>query len=380
MPSTNMNQYISEDLYLTDEERTDLEDIQITGSAITFRNQDFDVAGLVKRYEQGDIIVPRISNKTQAAQDIEMNSFQRGFVWNKKQMDSFIESLLLEYPVPGFFFVQQNDRRLIVLDGQQRLETLRRFYSGFNGEKKYRLGLPKSRFADMTYAELPDRYRRILDDTYITTTVIILDGAPDSYEVVYDVFARLNSGGTQLTPHEIRMALYNGALMSKIDEINTSDAWRKLYGTEMPNKRFRDHELILRILALYLNSDKYTKPLGAFLNRFSEEYRDGESDNLLVAISLFEQTAAVLSDTCSAPFSLPGKSQVNTARADSIMCAFMDAISRGRHFAKEDVVACIDAINNCEEYEEATTSNTSDEKQVSKRLDLAKEIVNQCAR
>lgn len=378
MSLDNIAQSISEDLYLTDEERMDLEDVQMTGSAITFRSQDFDVAGLVKRYEQGDIIVPRIGNKTEAAQDIEMNSFQRGFVWNKKQMDSFIESLLLEYPVPGFFFVQQNDRRLIVLDGQQRLETLRRFYSGLNGEKKYRLGLPKSRFAGMTYAELPDKYRRILDDTYITTTVIILDGAPNSHEVVYDVFARLNSGGTQLTAHEIRMALYNGELMSKIDEINACKSWRKLYGTEMPNNRFRDHELVLRIIALYMEADKYTKPLGAFLNRFSERYRDGESNDLQAAINLFEQAATVLSENYTAPFSLPGKAQINTARADSIMCAFMDAIANGQHFTRMDVIACIDRINSLEEYEEATTSNTSDERQVLKRLNLAKEAVNQC--
>ena len=112
---------IPSDYMLTDEEREDLilsmsyEDVPIR-----YRNQDFDVRGLVQRMESGDIIIPRIGLRHEA---LEMNAFQRGFVWNNRQMDSFVESLLLEYPTPSIFFVQQNDRRLIVLDGQQRLET-----------------------------------------------------------------------------------------------------------------------------------------------------------------------------------------------------------------------------------------------------------------
>lgn len=371
----------SGDLNLTTEELNDLEDIRDASAAITYRNQDFDVAGLVRRLNSEDIIVPRIGSKTNSHLH-ELNAFQRGFVWNKKQMDSFIESLLLEYPIPGLFFVQNRDRRLIVLDGQQRLETLRRYYAGLTGERKYRLKLPGSPFDGLSYSELPDRHRRTLDNTYIATTVIMLDNTNESHNAVYDVFARLNSGGTQLTPHEIRMALYNGNLMNLIDEANLDKNWRELYGSREPNRRFRDHELVLRILALYLNESTYSKPLGRFLNDFSEEYRTGENEDLLDALSIFKKAVDSLAsaDLCNGAFSLPGKTQINTARADSIMVAIMHEISDANGSISIDYQDYISRLNQDENYIDSTTSATSDDAQVHRRIEIAREAIRNARR
>lgn len=365
----------AEDLTLTDEERSELEEIGPKAPSISFRNQDFDVAGLVKRLNNGDILIPRIRSHEKDSNLLEMNAFQRGFVWNRRQMDSFIESLLLEYPIPGLFLVQQNDRKLIVLDGQQRLETLRRFYSGLCGDKKYRLRLPDAQFDKKSYDELPEKYRRILDDTYITSTVIILDNTPDSYESVYDVFARLNSGGTQLTPHEIRMALYNGPLMETIDEINMQTSWRRLYGSEVPNKRFRDHELILRIIALYLDEDSYVKPLGGFLNRFAKEHRNGSDsrgDALACAVLLFKQAADLLIEARETPFSTIGSRQLNAARAESIMVALMDVIDKQELQSVELIREALSDLDEDEKYGDAITGSTSDDALVHSRIAIAK--------
>jgi hypothetical protein len=53
--------------------------------------------------------------------------------------DRFIESLLLGYPIPGIILVQQQDRRYLVLDGQQRLRTLAAFYDGLHAGKEFSL-------------------------------------------------------------------------------------------------------------------------------------------------------------------------------------------------------------------------------------------------
>src|SRR3989304_6490807 len=81
--------------------------------SITSYGADFDVDGLVKRIDRDDIFVP---------------PFQRGYVWNINQASRFIESLLLGLPVPGIFLSKDDDRKLLVIDGQQRLVTLARFY------------------------------------------------------------------------------------------------------------------------------------------------------------------------------------------------------------------------------------------------------------
>lgn len=89
---------------------------------LSYFGTDFDVHGLVRRLGTEDIIVPRFDP---IIEDISgVAGFQRKFVWKKTQMDRFIESLLLGFPIPGIFLVQQADRSLLVLDGQQRLTTL----------------------------------------------------------------------------------------------------------------------------------------------------------------------------------------------------------------------------------------------------------------
>lgn len=90
--------------------------------AITSYGADMPVDSIVRRLERGDIFVP---------------SFQRNYVWSQKQASRFLESLLLGLPVPGIFlFKEPHNRKLMVVDGQQRLATLERFYAGlFNGKK-----------------------------------------------------------------------------------------------------------------------------------------------------------------------------------------------------------------------------------------------------
>src|SRR5260370_350703 len=88
---------------------------------------DYPVDGLVQRLKNGDIVIPTFDPE---APDSAVAGFQRKYVWSKRQADRFVESLLLGYPVPGIFLVRQADKRLLVLDGAQRLETVRSFYSG----------------------------------------------------------------------------------------------------------------------------------------------------------------------------------------------------------------------------------------------------------
>jgi hypothetical protein len=95
---------------------------------VTSYGADYPVDGLIKRLKAGDIAIPTFDPEVDPVIDVE--GFQRQFVWTKPQCDRFIESLLLGLPVPGIFLVKQSDGRLLVLDGQQRLRTLEAFYSG----------------------------------------------------------------------------------------------------------------------------------------------------------------------------------------------------------------------------------------------------------
>src|SRR5436190_446510 len=75
---------------------------------ITSYGADYPVDSLIKRLEASDIVIPTFDPESTSAVDVE--GFQRQFIWTKPQCDRFIESLLLGLPVPGIFLVRQNDR------------------------------------------------------------------------------------------------------------------------------------------------------------------------------------------------------------------------------------------------------------------------------
>lgn len=116
-----------EELFLTNEEHEDLTSAETVALEVIYNGQDFDVDGLVRRVRNEDIKIPQFGHNDP---DIESEGFQRGFVWSRPQMDRFVESLLLGFPIPSIFLVRQQDRRYLVLDGQQRLLTLHDFYEG----------------------------------------------------------------------------------------------------------------------------------------------------------------------------------------------------------------------------------------------------------
>ena len=110
-------------------------------------------------------------------------------------------------------------------------------------EREFSLTNVADRFKGLTYRTLSSEERRTLDNTFIQATIVKTDGSLKSLDSVYQVFERLNSGGTQLTPHQIRLALYAGPFIEYLAELNDVTEWRGLYGPKSP--RLRDQELVL---------------------------------------------------------------------------------------------------------------------------------------
>jgi Protein of unknown function DUF262 len=352
---------------LTEDERQDLTEAENEATQVVYSGQDFDVEGLVRRVRNGDIVVPRFGHDDPT---IETAGFQRGFVWSRPQMDRFVESLLLGFPIPGVFFVRQSDRRYLVLDGQQRLTTLRDFYDGIHDGREFVLSNVSKAYKGMTYKTLSDQLRRTLDNAFIQATIVDTDGSAASLDSVYQIFERLNAGGTQLTPHEIRVALYAGGFVELLESLNKSDAWRALYGA--PSARIRDQELILRILALYAKSDGYSRPLKGFLNGFVNVRRDGTDPSLLEAAKLFASAADVLRDGPGASALRKSARQVNAAQAEAIFVGLMRRLEDSD--VNPSVVSAVVAqLKANEDFDVATGRATADEEQVATRLRVATE-------
>lgn len=356
---------------LQDEDVEDLDEINeviSTSYTITSYGADYPVDGLVKRLEQGDIVVPLFSLTPEPGQSTV--GFQREFVWTKPQCDRFIESLLLGLPVPGVFLVKEPSGKHLVLDGQQRLKTLQYFYAGLFQSKEFTLEQVQPKWRGKTYKTLDVDDRRRLDDSIIHATIVRQDEPSDDQSSIYLIFERLNSGGTFLQPQEIRVALYHGKLAALLSDLNTNSAWRELYGKK--SARLKDLELILRFFALHFHSSSYRRPMKEFLNRYMALNVDLQRNSEIELRELFTSTVeAVHGHIGKRAFRL--KSAVNAAIVDSVMVGVASRLASGPVKSPEGFHTAYRSLIETPDYITWTTRSTADEEFVKKRLDHARQ-------
>lgn len=333
---------------------------------LTYFGTEFDIHGLVRRFNAEAIIVPAFDPQV-ALPDPQAQGFQRRRVWSKNQMDRFIESLLLGFPVPGIFLVEQPGKKYLVLDGQQRLTTLASFYAN-----QFKLSNVDKDFQTLSYSGLTDEQRRTLDDTFIQAVIIRAPESVDEYESVYQIFERLNSGGTNLQPHEIRVALYGGPTVDAIRLLNDDADWRILYGAK--NARLKDQELILRVLALSESSGSYSAPLKTFLNDFLGEHRRGDRLDLDSLSDRFRKSATILNQALGRRAFRLGR-QVNAAILESVFVGVMARLTQPgwERISKETWTAAYASLVEDDAYLQAVTKATANEESVATRLRLARE-------
>lgn len=373
MIEENPDEY-TEEIKLTDEEIADLDSVEPDAKPITYSGQDFDVDGLIRRLQNRDILIPNFGHEDN---DIESAGFQRAFVWRRPQMDKFIESILLGYPIPGVILVKQSDKRYLVLDGQQRLQTLKYFKEGLYQSREFVLQNVSNEFSGLTYKTLPEDLRRVFDNTFIQAIIVSSDGSTESLDSIYQIFERLNSGGTQLTAHEIRVALYAGPFIDFLEALNRSEAWRSLYGGKSP--RLRDQELILRVLGLYWHSSTYKRPLKKFLNDVVSNHREEGVDQHSDLMSSFELATKLILDGCGKDALRVSGRQVNAALAEVVLEGLIRRLTdKSDHVPSEAAIAeAINKIKGNNEIIEAVSRSTADETQVEKRLSLAREAFSE---
>jgi hypothetical protein len=336
--------------------------------SITSYGADYPVDSLIKRIENKDIIVPTFGQ--QLAKDSEIVGFQRDYVWPRPKADRFIESLLLGLPVPGIFLVKEPSGVLLVLDGHQRLYTLRAYYEGVIHGTEYRLANVQERFEGKRYKDLDIEDRRRLDDSIIHATIVRQDEPKEDQSSIYVIFERLNAGGVNLQPQEVRVALYHGEFVQVLRELNDFDKWRALYGRK--SRRLKDMELILRFFALLYYAGEYQSPMKDFLNRYMATNRRLERQSEEELKAIFGQTTTILSEAIGQRAFRP-RTAVNAAVVDSLMTGVATRLAQGPIRDRQQFKQQYDSLIKNMEYTGAVESGTSQEANVATRLKLAKQ-------
>lgn len=332
--------------------------------AISSYGADYPVDGLVKRINTNAIYIP---------------SFQRSFVWNIYRASRFIESLLLGLPVPAIFLSKELDsNKMLVIDGQQRLRTLEYFYNGIflPIDRAFKLRGVQARYQGKSYETLSEDDRLRLDDSIIHA-IVVKQESPDaggeemaSPSSAYHIFERLNTGGVLLQPQEIRSCIYHGPFVELLEHLNGSVEWRALFGNI--SSRMRDRELILRFLALYRHSDKYSKPMKEFLNRFASHYRKLDDATARRFTQIFTETVKVILGAIGNK-AFKTTAAVNAALFDSVMVGIARRIETGPVTEPLALKAQYVSLLNDVQFKQSISSGTTDEANVSTRLSKATE-------
>ena len=182
------------------------------------------------------------------------SDFQREDVWGIQQQRELIESILMGLPLPIFYFNQDKQGRLIVIDGRQRLNAI---FSFMNNE----FALDKLKILDdfnkKKFSDLDGVYQSKIED-YQLMAHVIQAMTPD--RVKFDIFDRVNRAGTQLNKQEIRNALYQGQSTVLLNELSKTVEFNE--ATEnyfLKDKRMKNRYLLLRFIAFYLyyNNELY---------------------------------------------------------------------------------------------------------------------------
>jgi hypothetical protein len=340
------------------ENASDAYDGAPTRYSITSYGADYPVDGLVRRMDEGDVFVP---------------AFQRAYVWDPKRASRFIESLLLGLPVPGIFLSRELDTdKMLVIDGQQRLKTLQAFYRGVfpETEEPFALVGLNNRLDGTTYATLNAADKRRLNDAILHATVVRQDQPTDGNSSVYQVFARLNTGGMQLTAQEIRASVFHGPFSDALHELNLVESWRRIFGPV--NKRLRDEELILRFFAFYFRPENYGRSLNGFLNEYMEANRFLQLQDQEVLAGVFVPVISAASEALGHE-AFRGRRTLNAAVFDAVMVGMARRHSSGRTLRPEHVARVYSSLLSDPNFVAATETGTNAQESVRSRLQLATE-------
>lgn len=207
--------------------------------------------------------------------------FQRkGGIWTLKAQSQLIESLLIRIPLPAFYMDGSDESQWLVVDGLQRLSTLKSFVI----DRK--LSLSGLEFLDecegKKFDQLPRNLQRRILETQVTVFLIQENTPP---EVKFNIFKRINTGGLPLSSQEIRHALNQGKASTLLHNLSGCAEFHTATNDGIRDDRMGDRECVLRLLAFLRTNyrDYRSKNLDAFLNQCMRELNqvsDGELQDL----------------------------------------------------------------------------------------------------
>lgn len=377
-----------------EDEGPDQEDVSIKEYDITASPNDFNIQTIFNFIESGSVKIP---------------GFQRNYVWDIRRASKLIESIIIGIPIPQVFLYEEERNRFLVIDGQQRLMSIYYFIkqrfprddkriairkvfeeagqipdSVLHDDQyftKFNLALPSqipnqpNKFNKSSYATLGE-YKTTFDLRTIRNIIVKQNLPQDDDSSVYEIFNRLNSGGVNLTPQEIRVSLYHSRFFRLLDKLNLRQEWRRLLGIENPDLNLKDIEILLRGFAMLINGERYAPSMTKFLNGFAKEAKGISDQQLDYLESLFTSFLDASRALPNRAFFGRDNKRFNISTFEAVFVAACSDAFKDKALVQETIDSeKLDKLKSDPEFLMATQKGTAGTSNVSLRFKKAKEML-----
>ena len=276
--------------------------------------------------------------------------YQRRRVWDNKRKSKLIESFIINVPIPPVFLYEYAFSKHEVMDGLQRITAILEFF-----DNKFKLeGLDLwNELNGLYYRELPEEIRLSIERRYLSAIILLKESANSNKKekmMKRFVFERLNTGGVELSPQEIRNAVFSSDFNEKLIKMAESTLFRKLWG-ELENEsysRMEDCELVLRFF-FYKSACTHniTKSTMSILDLYAERAKEFKEKDISILEELFYKTLdlvyLIFGETAF-------KSEINSRKSekmiyDAVMLSCAELIEEGneqymRELCSDNLIKC----------------------------------------
>ena len=374
----------------------DIDDLQVEEYDITAAPNDFNVLTIHSFLESGAVRIP---------------GFQRNYVWDINRASKLIESLILGLPVPQVFLYEVERNKFLVIDGQQRLMSIYYFIKqrfprkdrrselriifDENGKipdniihddnyfENFRLKLGESlpnhpnRFKGLAYQTL-EGYKTQFDLRTIRNVIIKQNSPQGDDSSMYEVFNRLNTGGVNLKPQEIRTSMYHSNFYEMLYHSNSAPAWRRLLGNQDPDLHMKDVEILLRGFALLIDGNNYAPSMVKFLNQFSRKARGHNTEKNDYLAKLIVSFLEACADLPVNAFLNKKSSRFNVALFEAaFVAACATPFAEKRMLTKKLQADRLAELEKDKDFVDAMLEGTTQTKNVKARLSSASRVLGQ---
>jgi hypothetical protein len=334
-----------------------------------------------------DTLIKRIKGNT--IQMDTSNYFQRqDDLWDKGKQSRLIESILIRFPLPAFFFDASDDNNWLVVDGLQRLSSIRNFCV------LKTLKLQELEFLThlngKSWNDLNDDLHRVIEEAEVIIYKI-LPGTPT--DVKFNIFKRINTGGLILEAQEIRHALFQGAPSHFVTELARTKEFLEATEYKIATHRMLDRDFVNRFLCFYLfgtetyGTKEYGQDLDTFMSKAMASIYDKNETELNKIREDFKQ-AMILSKAIfgreafrKVYYDYDRLPPINKALFDAIAVQFAlikqaerDALKAKKNEFKK---ALREKLNTDQYFFTAVTSSTGDKNRVVKRHEVVAALINE---